>query len=120
MDAYHVWGQDLALSATGDLLGVQGAEAGRQRVIRRLLSNPGDLLFHPEYGAGLPRRVGDPRDVAAIRAAVLRQMFAEAAVARSPAPVVEAEPIVGGVTVSIRYADADTAEPQPIAFTVGA
>jgi hypothetical protein len=119
-DIAHIWGGDLSLNPTGDLLSVSGPEAGRQRIIRRLFSNQGDLLFHPEYGAGLPRRVGDNRDEAALRAVVLRQIFAEAAVARSPEPQVTATPIPNGVVLRILYADGDTGEAQPIGMTVEA
>lgn len=117
-DLSHVWSNDLSLSASGDLLLVDGPEAGRQRVIRRLLSNPGDLLFHATYGAGLPQEVGNATTSLAVEAVVRRQMFTEPVVSQEPPPVVQATPILGGVVVRISYVDRVTSEPVPIGFTV--
>jgi hypothetical protein len=117
-------GADLAVSATGDLATVADTKRGQQRVVRRLLTNPGDYIFHPEYGAGLPRYVGSTADVAKIRALISGQMQLEEAVARSPAPVVDVKPIPvsdgGGFAVSIRYVDAPSGEPVTLSFNVGA
>ncbi len=124
LDAWHLWGGGLRLSATGDLLTVEGPELGRQRVIRRLLSNPGggdaapDLLFHPEYGGGLPAKVGETTSPAVIGTAVRRQLFLEAAVAREPPPQVRAVPVFGGVNVRVSYTDAETGEAAVAGFTV--
>ena len=74
-DLNHFYGGDLSLSATGDILKVDGSTQGQQRVLRRLLTNPalmdssgkvtvvGDYIWHPTYGAGLPRMVGDTVDI---------------------------------------------------------
>src|SRR5581483_995049 len=53
-DVFHYWGNDVSLSNTQDLLLVSGTVMGQQRVLRRLLTNPGDYLFDPNYGGGLP------------------------------------------------------------------
>ena len=54
-DFDQLWGDDLTLTATGQVALVDGTPKGEQRVLRRLLTNPGDYIWHPEYGAGLPR-----------------------------------------------------------------
>ena len=67
-DLDHFWGGDLSLSSTGDLASAGGAPRGEQRIIRRLCSNGADALnqpvgeyvFHPNYGGGFPRLVGQP------------------------------------------------------------
>lgn len=112
-DLSHTIGADLEVSAGADLLSVSGSEWGRQRVLRRLLTNPGDCIFHPEYGAGLPAMVGRPVNEARIAAIVRAQMLQEGAVARSPMPTVEVTSTpTGTVTLHVRYADANTGEAQ--------
>ena len=69
-DAHHAWGGDLSVSPTGDLQTATGPALGTERVLRRLLTNPGDDLWQPGYGAGLARFVGPPADAAAIRALI--------------------------------------------------
>jgi phage baseplate assembly protein W len=119
-DLSHEFGADLVPGPTGDLALAEGAALGRQRVLRRLLTNPGDYIWQPEYGAGLGRFVGEPAAPARIRAVVLSQVFREAAVARSPEPVVEVRAGTDGrVFVSIRYADAGSGAAQTISFRVG-
>jgi len=113
------WAGDLETSPTGDLATVSGPALGTERVLRRLLTNPGDYVWHPEYGAGLAQYVGQPADPAAIKALILSQMSMEAAVATTPEPViaVQSDPD-GSLSVEIRYADADTATPQSLTINV--
>ncbi len=58
-DIYHYIGGDLSTSPTGDLRPVENTERGKQRVLRRLITNPGDYIYHPTYGAGLGQKVGE-------------------------------------------------------------
>ena len=120
-DLSHLYGDDVSLAAGGDLATVDTTQLGQQRVLRRLLTNPGDYLWNPGYGAGLGQFVGQPANVARIRSVIRAQIFQEAAVARAPEPVIEvgATPD-GAVTVAIRYADAATGAAQTLTFTVGA
>ena len=109
------WAGDLDCSETGDLLSVGLPELGTERVLRRLLTNPGGYIWHPEYGAGLARFVGQPIDVAGIQALIRSQMLLEAAVAVDPEPVVTVQSDQGGsLFVQVRYADADTATSQTL------
>lgn len=111
-DASLPWGGDLAPGPTGDLAAAAGAALGRQRVLRRLLTNPGDYVWHPDYGAGLARFIGQPVSSAAIRAAIRAQIFREPAVARQPEPVIDiAAGPPGTLSIAIRYTDAGSAEP---------
>jgi phage baseplate assembly protein W len=119
-DAWHQYGSDLAVGPTGDVAGASGAALGQQRVLRRLLTNPGDYIWAPAYGAGLARFVGQPASAAQIRAVVRSQIFREAAVARSPEPVVDVQTdSIGTVYVHIRYADAASGATQVLSFSVG-
>ena len=123
-DAAHLWGNDLSISATGDLALSEGSAHTVERLYRRLLSNPaadgiaGDLVFNPTYGAGLPRRIGTTTGVAAIEAIVRSQLFQEASVAQEPQPVVIASPIFGGVSIRVTYTDRETGETAAAGFSV--
>ncbi len=119
-DIWHQWGSDLMVGPTGDLAAVNGALLGRQRVLRRLLTNPGDYIWQLGYGAGLAQFVGQPFNALQIRAVIRSQIFQETAVARMPEPVIEvASDDIGAVYVDIRYVDAVTGETQVISFSVG-
>ena len=119
-DIWHQWGSDLMVGPTGDLASVAGALLGRQRVLRRLLTNPGDYIWQLGYGAGLAQFVGRPANALQIRAVIRSQIFQEAAVARMPEPVIEvASDDIGAVYVDIRYVDAVTGQTQVLSFSVG-
>lgn len=129
-DLNHFYGNDITLSPTGDFLQVSGTDQGLQRVLRRLLTNPAvvdsngvtqvaaDYIFHPEYGAGLPRMIGDVVDIKKIRAVIRGQMLLEACVSRNPEPVIQVTPILGGVSVQIQYNDALVNKPVALSFDV--
>ncbi len=123
-DALHQWGSDLSISSSGDISVVSGSWLGQQRVLRRLLTNPGDYIWQMDFGAGIARFVGQPANELQIRAVVRSQIFKESAVARQPEPVIDVEVAPGGATgtvyVSIRYVDADTTETQVLSFSIAA
>ena len=117
-DLYHYIGADLGLSPTGDLRPVSGLDLGKQRVLRRLMTNPGDYLFHPDYGAGLGAKVGSVTNVGELTALIRGQMLLEEAVAQSPAPVIAVTPINDGVSVYIQYTDAPSGQLATLSFDV--
>ena len=118
-DAWHQFGGDLAVGPTGDIALADGVELGRQRVLRRLLSNPGDCIWTLTYGAGLGGFVGTPAGAAQIEAVIRGQMFKEAAVAQRPEPSVSVRADAAGqVFAAIRYADAASGAGQALSFTV--
>ena len=117
-DLYHYIGGDLESTSTGDLLTSEGTIRGQQRVLRRLLTNPGDYIFHTDYGAGLPRRVGDVVDVPKITALIRGQMLLEEAVAKSPAPTINVTKIDRGIAVQIQYTDQPTGQTVSLSFSV--
>lgn len=119
-DVAHQFGGDLSVGVSGDLAVASAGLLGQQRVLRRLLTNPGDYLWAPDYGAGLGQFVGQPVSAAQIRAVVRSQIFKEAAVARTPEPTIEVSADGSGVvSVSIRYADANDGQTQMLSFTTG-
>ncbi len=123
-DAFHQWGSDLATGSTGDISTISGQLLGQQRVLRRLLTNPGEYIWQLDYGAGLARFIGQPISPLQIRAVVRSQIFKESAVARQPEPVIDVQVSPGGaagtVYVYIRYVDADNRQTQALAFSVSA
>ena len=120
-DLFHLYGSDVAIGPGGDLATAASTSLGQQRVLRRLLTNPGDYLWNAGYGAGLAQFVGQPANAARIRSVIRSQIFQESAVARSPEPVIEvAADAAGTVTVQVRYADSSTGAAQLLSFSVGA
>ena len=121
-DIGHRWGADLDVSPTGDLGIVEGAPAATQRILRRLLTNLGDYIWNPTYGAGLTQFVGIPTQSRQIAAIVRSQMLQEAGVARLPTPeITVANPEglgVGTFELSIRYTDASTGRPNVISVPI--
>lgn len=128
-DLFHYVGGDVGVSSTGDLQPVDGTIRGQQRILRRLLTNPRevqpngtilppDYIHHPEYGAGLPRKIGDTLDLPKIRALIRGQIFLEDAVARTPEPQIDVQSITSGLSVTIRYVDAVSKTPVALSFSV--
>lgn len=81
--------ENLEVNQQGDFVTVVREELTQQRIIRRLLTNPGDMLAHPEYGAGLPRYIGQiltEDKYNEIRGVITEQIFLENTVLQNPAP----------------------------------
>jgi hypothetical protein len=117
-DLLHQFGSDLSVGPTGDLAAVSGVALGQQRVLRRLLTNPGDYIWHRSYGAGLGRFVGQTADLQRIHAVVRSQIFKEPAVARSPEPVIDVKAdLAGRIYVYIQYTDALSEHTQVLSFS---
>src|ERR1700739_2948205 len=90
-DLSHLWGSDLQVSPTGDLALATGTALTQQRILRRLLTNPGDYIWQLDYGAGLPRFVGTPGAAAGIQAVIRGQICLEPSVAQAPEPVIDVQ-----------------------------
>ena len=121
-DLSHQWGSDLSTGPTGDIATAMGPVLGQQRLLRRLLTNPGEYIWQLSYGAGLAQFIGQPVDTLRIRAVIRSQMFKEPAVARSPEPVIDVQLPSGGpsgaVYVHIRYVDAPSGQTQVLFLPV--
>jgi phage baseplate assembly protein W len=120
-DAALIWGGDLSISATGDLSIASGSDLGQQRVLRRLLTNPGDYIWQPTYGAGLGQFVGQADAGPAASGLIYTQIYRESAVARQPVPQVVANLAdAGSMAIDIKYADANSGQSQLLSFSMGA
>jgi len=117
-ELFHQWGGDLALTAGGDLALASGTTEGRQRVLRRILTNPGNYVFDPPYGGGAQALVGSLATPQAVEAAMRSQMLQEQAVAQAPTPAVAVTPIPNGLNISIKYSDAQTGDPALLTFSI--
>lgn len=114
-DLSHQFGADFVLAPNGALALVDGPTLGQQRVLRRLLTNPGDYIWQRCYGAGLGAMVGRPVNAARTRAVIFAQMMQESLVARQPPPVVTvAADNAGHVFANVSYADATTGATQTL------
>jgi phage baseplate assembly protein W len=112
-DISHVVGSDLALGPTGDLAAVSDPSLGQQRVLRRLLTNPGEYIWNLTYGAGLPGMVGRPVNPTSIQGLITSQMLRESAVAQSPLPQVTVSSDNGVIVYAyVQYVDAATGQTQ--------
>ena len=122
-DLFHQWGADLTTAPSGDIAVAGGPLLGQQRVLRRLLTNPGDYIWQLDYGAGLARFVGQPANILQIRALVRSQIFKEARVARLPEPMIDVTVSPGGaagiIYLHIQYQDAPSGTTQVLSFSLG-
>ena len=108
-DISHVLGSDLVVGLTGDLATSDTDQWTQQRVLRRLLTNPGGYIWQPTYGAGLPTVIGSTMSVQQTAAIIRAQLAQEAAVAAQPEPniVVQGE-LNNEVFATVSYQDAQT------------
>lgn len=121
MDLYHYFGDDLSVSHTGDLLLADGLILSQQRILRRLLTNPGDYIWDLTFGAGLPQYIGLALTSSLykeITGVIVSQMYLETTVAQSPTPTVSLKAKQDSLFVSITYFDAATGQLQVLDFTV--
>lgn len=119
MDLFHPFGNDISLSPSGDIATVDGSEQTKQRILRRLLTNPGDYIFQLNYGAGLGRFVGQPVNAPEIEAIIRAQIALEATVAAIPEPVITVvDNRDGSVFTTITYAEAPSGNTQTIEVLV--
>ncbi|WP_114910886.1 hypothetical protein [Acidibrevibacterium fodinaquatile] len=118
-DLFQQWGNDLSVDARGDLALVSGALRAQQRVLRRLLTNPGDYIWQPQYGAGLAQFVGQPANPLQIEAIIRTQLAKESAVAQTPAPTIDVSyDTLGAIAVMISYVDAASGQTQLLSFGI--
>ena len=128
-DIDQLWGNDIAVSPTGDLAVVDGTQLGIERILRRLMTRGaanlavnspatvGEMIFHPTYGAGLPQRIGGAMDLNLITSVIRSQIFKEAAVAKQPPPVITLTPSPPStLAVLIQYDDAVTGQQIHLSF----
>ena len=111
------WHDDFQTDASGDLLVVDGDDEVRQRLERRLFTAAQGYVWHRDYGAGLPQKIGSVLTTNEIRSVVRAQLALEASVATSPpAQLSVTASANGAVTIGITYWDAKTG--ISVSFTI--
>lgn len=113
------WKGDFDLTPDGDLATVDGNDMVEQAVVRRLMTATKGYVWHPEYGAGLPERIGRVAVARNIRSVVLSQIGLEATVSRVPLPTVTVTASAAGLfAIAITYTSAVTGKPVEISLEV--
>lgn len=118
-DIFLEWGSDFQIDSTGDLATVDGDDEVRQRLERRLFTAVKGYVWHPDYGAGLPQKIGSVLSSEEIRGVCAAQLALEATVAPFPPAklTVSASPNQPSlVTIGIQYFDARTG--VSVSFTI--
>lgn len=121
-DSDHNFGGDLSFSPKNDLLTSFDVDKSKQRILRRLLTNPGDYIWHPQYGAGLQAFIGTSLNsdrFDQIKALITSQIFLESSVSQTPQPVIALQTIKGGLFVQITYTESSTQSQVILTFYVG-
>lgn len=108
-DFWLDWKGDFIVSSKGGLVIATGDDYSRQRLQRRLLTAVFGYVWHREYGAGLPQKVGDPWSPSDIEAICMGQVVLEASVRANPPPVVHVREVIPGmVSIDVQYISAHT------------
>lgn len=101
------WGGDLSVGPTGDIGAAPIQIEVKNRIVRRLLTNPGDYIWHSDYGAGLGTYVGQPFTLGVIKGTILRQLQHETLVEINPPPTIQANQSIAGsvsaISVTVQY-----------------
>jgi hypothetical protein len=125
MDIYLDIDNDIPATAAGDFDITTGSVLTKQRILRRLLTNPGSYIWHPDYGAGLGQFVGKPMSpstVDEITGRIRSQMFKENAVSKTKPPeisVSQDSTNPNNLVIYILYYDANLNVPFTLTFTIG-
>lgn len=118
-DVFLEWQGDFVANANGDLLTVDGDVEVRQRLERRLFTAVQGYVWHKDYGAGLPQKIGDVYTPSQIKSICQQQLNLEQSVAKNPPAILTVTSQPGGITIiGIQYWDAITG--VSVSFTITA
>lgn len=120
-DASHWWGQDVQLTASGDIATCDGIPRSNQRIFRRMCTNGsksgakiGEYFFHPGYGGSAPWYVGQTTEALLLEGVLRQQMYAEDSVGHSPEPIISTVFSPNGAySTRIQYAFEDSSQLLP-------
>jgi hypothetical protein len=118
------WGGDLSVGPSGDIAVSPVQSEIQQRIVRRLLTNSGDYIWHATYGASLGRYVGIPFSSSVVENTILNQLLYESLVVATPPPTVQINQSQGGVfsktSVAVQYQTVGMTTASSVAFGLGA
>lgn len=113
------WSDGLVVTAGGDYQTVEGLEALRQSIYRRLLTRPGDYRARPDYGVGalsFVKRRRRASELDQLKVKIVDQLSLDPRI--SEVAAVDIASIEGGVSVSISVrAGGETLTFRPFNFT---
>jgi len=115
---FHWYGLDIQFAANGDDASASGILEINQRIVRELMTAPGDYVWEPDYGAGLGRYVGQALSrpkFAELKALITSIVTKQPDVQRQPAPQVTFQSDATGLlSTQIIYVYAPTRQPVTI------
>lgn len=112
------WKGDFSFTNSGDIALADADVYARQRIERRLFTSVNGYLWHLNYGAGLPQKIGLPGVLLSLNALVRSQIALEAAVSPTPAPVINVtEPQFGLFEIEIQYQSASSQQQINLTIT---
>ena len=118
-DISHWFGGDLFLSPAGDLARANQVLKSQQRVVRRLMTQPGTYLSHLTYGAGISGWIGRLADTDKLTGVIKGQMQLEPTVSQTnPISVTITWQPGGTFGVNLAYTVAPEQIPTSLSFTV--
>lgn len=117
------WGGDLAVGPSGDIAVAPVQAEAQLRIVRRLLTNPGEYIWHVHYGAGMGKYVGEPSSPSVIENDVLNQLQYENIIVASPSPSILVGQSLDGVfsatSVNIQYQVVGASEGISVVLNLG-
>ena len=117
MDIDHYYGGDVSF-ANGDLVTSDVDIETQQKIIRALLTNDGDYLWH-SYGVGVGACVGDTSNkLSQLKGVCIAQVQSVEGVASSPIPSVTFQMTGNVLTTVITYTDATTGTIKSFSFNI--
>ncbi len=112
---FHWYGLDIQFAASGDDASASGILEINQRILRELMTSPGDYVWQPNYGAGLGRYIGQSLSTAKfaeLKALITSIVIKQPDVQRQPAPQVTFQSDAAGLlSTQIIYVYAPTRQP---------
>ena len=113
---------DYEVSHTGDWIIVEGEEALKQAVLRRLITSPGEWATLPDYGVGV-RDFIKAKNTPGARAELVNriesQLLKEPRIARVREVIIDTESVADGLKVSVKFdARGEIQRSRPLIVTV--
>jgi phage baseplate assembly protein W len=115
---FHWYGLDIQFAANGDDASANGILEINQRIVRELMTAPGDYIWAPNYGAGLGRYIGKAMSAevfAELKALITAIVVRQPDVQRQPGPQITFQADATGLlSTQIIYVYAPTRQPVTV------
>lgn len=115
---FHWYGLDIQFSAAGDDASASAILEINQLIVRELMTNPGDYIFAPEYGAGLGQYIGKALSsdkLSTLTAIITAIVLKQPAVQKTPGPTITFQSDATGIlSTQILYIYAPSGQPVTV------